>query len=261
MATHASNVSNYRLRSPRDNSMDGQITRKWASERATEVSESAGALPRPRIQVFVLSENRLLRDALLRRLRRRELEVVGCSAREATTSEDVTESGCDVLLMDFVDRQYRSLTKPDIQNVRRSIKIVAIGMSEGHEQFLEAVRCGVTGYLLSDASLEDVAAAIRAVASGRVTCPPQLCTILFQAVAQIEPDSHTQTLSRLTLRQQRVMRLVANGLTNKEIAEELRLSEFTVKNHMSRILKQLGAQSRSEAAEVVQACDWAYARH
>lgn len=239
--------------------MDGQITTK--SERATDVSESADALVGPKIRVFVLSENRLLRDALRRLLRRRDLEVVGWSGREDAISEEVRESGCDVLLMDFVDRQYLSLTKPDIQNVGRSIKIVAIGMPEEHEQFLEAVRCGVIGYVLNDASLDHIAAAIRAAACGHVSCPPQLCTVLFQAVARIQQDIDTKKLRMLTLRQQRLMKLVTGGLTNKEIAEELCLSEFTVKNHMSRIFKRLGARSRSEAAELVRACNCVYASY
>jgi len=78
--------------------------------------------------------------------------------------------------------------------------------------------------------------------------------MLFQAVARLHDDSLAK--AGLTLRQQRLMRLVAKGLTNKEIAEELRLSEFTVKNHMSRILKQLDARNRSQAAEVVRACGY-----
>ena len=98
-------------------------------------------------------------------------------------------------------------------------------------------------------------AAIRTAVCGRADCRRK-CAPRFSVVAQIRKDGLTQELRHLTLRQQRLMRLVAHGLTNKEIAEELRLSEFTVRNHMSRILKRLGARSRDEAAEAVRACDY-----
>lgn len=236
--------------------MDGQSIRKWAADRALRVSEQAGALPTPKIRVFVLLQNRLLRDVLIRVLRRRNMEVVGYGSQQEATAEEITKSGCDVLLVDFFSRQWVSPIKADMQSEGRAIKIVVIGMREEHEQFLEAIRCGVTGYVLNDASLDDTVAAIRMAACGQASCAPQMCSTLFQVVAQIQQEAQRKKLRRLTLRQQRLMRLVSNGLTNKEIAEELRLSECTVKNHMSRILKRLGAQSRNEAAEALRACDY-----
>jgi DNA-binding NarL/FixJ family response regulator len=233
--------------------MDGQSTRKRATERAVIVSAEPAALTRPKTRVFVLLQNRLLRNALIRVFRRRNLEVVGYGSQEQATAEEITKSSCDVLLLDFFDRQWLSLIKDDVQSAGRAIHIVVIGMREEHDQFLEAIRCGVTGYLLDNASLDDTVTAIRTAAFGQASCAPQMCTTLFQVVAQIQQDDRTNKLKRLTLRQQRFMRLVASGLTNKEIAAELRLSEFTVKRHMSRILKRLGAHSRVEAAEAVRA--------
>jgi len=233
--------------------MDGQSARKCESERALNVSEETSALPKPKIRVLVVLQNRLLREMFLHVFRRRKLEVVGCGSREETTAEKVISSGCDVLLVDFFDPQWVSPIKADIQDVGRTIGIVIVGMRGDHEQFLDAIRCGVAGYLLNDASLDDTVAAIRAAACGQASCAPQMCATLFQAVAQGHWNGCWKKLRRLTLRQQKLMRLVANGLTNKEIAAELCLSEFTVKNHMSRILRQLGAKSRNEAAEILQA--------
>jgi DNA-binding NarL/FixJ family response regulator len=104
--------------------------------------------------------------------------------------------------------------------------------------------------------LDGIVAAVRAVASGEAVCPSQLCALLFKEVAQIQRKRQVEkqrASARLTLRQENLMKLVATGLTNKEIAEELTLSEFTVKNHVSRILRQLGADNRSEAAAAVKA--------
>ncbi len=132
-------------------------------------------------------------------------------------------------------------------------------MEAGEEQFIAAVRSGVTGYLLQDASASDVVAAVRAVFRGEAVCPPQLCSVLFRFVAQMStevplPDSPPKP--DLTLRQQQLVSLVAKGLTNKEIASHLNLSEFTVRNHIHNILKQVDASSRSEAVETIRACGY-----
>ena len=129
-------------------------------------------------------------------------------------------------------------------------------MEPAAEQFLDAVRSGVAGYLLPDASASDVVAAVRAVSRGEAVCPPQLCSTLFRFVAQTAKELTLQNSTAkpdLTLRQQQLVTLVAKGLTNKEIASHLNLSEFTVRNHIHRILKQVDAGSRSEAVETIRA--------
>ena len=129
-------------------------------------------------------------------------------------------------------------------------------MELDEEQFLAAARSGVTGYLLKDASVSDVIAAVRAVFRGEAVCPPQLCSTLFRAVVQTArkmPAQSSTSRPALTLRQLQLVALVAKGLTNKEIASHLNLSEFTVRNHIHRILKQVDAGSRSEAVEAIRA--------
>jgi DNA-binding NarL/FixJ family response regulator len=221
-------------------------------------SEIGGNVEVLKIRVFLLIKNRLLRDTLAHLLRRHGgLEVSGKSGSEETNPEEVAKSGCDVALLDFLDPGWMSAVRKQGQENRRAIKIILIGMNAESSPFLEAVRCGVTGFLLKDASAADVTAAVRAVANGEASCPPQMCTLLFQMVAQMERDRQVKKPTGkmgLTLRQQKLMKLVAKGLTNKEIAEELHLSEYTVKNHMSRILKQLDATNRNEAVETVREC-------
>ena len=173
---------------------------------------------------------------------------------QITNPEEVAKSGCDVALLDFLDPEWMAVVREQSQENGRAIKTIMIGMDAERAPLLEAVRCGVTGYLLKDASSTDVAAAVRAVGRGKASCPPQMCTLLFRTVAQMERNSQVKKPTGkmgLTLRQQKLMKLVAKGLTNKEIADELHLSEYTVKNHMSRILKRLDAENRSEAVETV----------
>src|SRR5439155_21821073 len=141
-----------------------------------------------------------------------------------------------------------------------AFKAILIGMEPDEEQFIAAVRAGVMGYLLKDASASDLVAAVRAVYRGEAVCPPQLCSTLFRFVAHMVDEIPVKRPARrpdLTLRQQQLVALVAKGLTNKEIASRLNLSEFTVRNHIHRILKQVDAGSRSEAVEAIRAHGYA----
>ncbi len=144
-----------------------------------------------------------------------------------------------------------------LENVGQlGFKVVLIGMDADENHFMTSVRAGVTGYLLKDASASDVVTAVRAVFRGEAVCPPHLCQTLFRFVAQMAKETPAQSPTsrpELTLRQQQLVSLVAKGLTNKEIASRLNLSEFTVRNHIHRILKQVDAESRSEAVEVIRA--------
>lgn len=229
-------------------------------ERPFEASESEDLVLVGRTKVFVVVENRLLREILVRLLRRHGYVVLlGKSGVCDTTPKDVMKSDCDVALLDFVDTEWMSEVNRLSASVGHAIKTVALGLDVDSSLFLEAVRCGVMGYLLKDASAADVASVVRAVSRGEVSCPPQLCKILLQTVAQFE--RHTQIRKPtgkmgLTLRQQALMKLVAKGLTNKEIAEECHLSEYTVKNHVTRILKRLQVGKRSEAVDAIRECGY-----
>jgi two-component system, NarL family, nitrate/nitrite response regulator NarL len=205
-----------------------------------------------RIRLYLSLRIRLLRDGLARAFRSHtDMEVVGCGRPCETTPEQVAGAECDVVLVDWIDHQWLSQTKLLGQTGSRSIKFVAIGMSAAPESFLEAVSIGVVGYLLRDASFSDVIAAVRATSRGEAICPPVFSAVLFQAFAdmgQFWNSMKAESHSSLTLRQKELMKLVDRGLTNKEIAVQMGISVFTVKNHVSRILRHLGVESRSEAA-------------
>lgn len=214
------------------------------------------SVPASSIRTVLLIENRLLREALVRLFRKRtDMIVVGeYSPTEETPC--LAESECNVLVCDSIVPGRMAATGATKAFALSGMKIVLIGMELDEEQFLAAVRFGVRGYLLQDASASDVVAAVRAVARGEAVCPPQLCSTLFEFVAQSTRELTFQNATSkpdLTLRQQQLVTLVAKGLTNKEIASRLSLSEFTVRNHIHRILKQVDAGSRSEAVETIRA--------
>lgn len=209
------------------------------------------------VRVFLLIENRLLREALVRLLRKRaDLTVVGQSGQTDLTIQEMLQANCDVLVVGSFQFSWLAATFALETAGQPSFKIVLIGMEADENQFMPMIRAGVTGYLLKDASACDVVNAVRAVFRGEAVCPPQLCSKLFHFVAQTPKEVHAQGIPPkpdLTLRQQQLVALVAKGLTNKEIASRLNLSEFTVRNHIHRILKQLDAGTRSEAVDVVRA--------
>ena len=213
------------------------------------------------IKVFLLVENRLLREALSRLFHKRpELSVVGESGQDKCHPARLLESNCDVLVADSFDPAWLHPQSTGADRKNAPYKAILIGMVDGGGPFLEAVRAGVNGYLLKDASGSDVIAAIRAVMRGEAICPPKLCLTLFQLVVQLGEQNQAQPVHGkldLTLRQRQLVTLVAKGLTNKEIAASLNLSEFTVRNHIHRILKQVDVGSRHEAVDAMRAQGYA----
>ena len=218
-------------------------------------------VPCSSIRVFLMMENRLLREALIRLFRKRsDLVIVGHDGPADATAYQLLDIQFDVLLIDSFQTTWPAAKIARETGGQGTFKAVLIGMEPDEELFMAAVRSGVMGYLLKDASASELVAAVRAVYRGEAVCPPQLCSTLFRFVAHMieeMPVKRSAPKPDLTIRQQQLMALVAKGLTNKEIASRLNLSEFTVRNHIHRVLKQLDAGSRSEAVEVIRAHGYA----
>jgi DNA-binding NarL/FixJ family response regulator len=207
-------------------------------------------------RVFVVAENRLLRETLVRLFRKRsEIIIVGDTCCSDSVIGDIAAAKSDLLLLDCFNTKHTSddwLT--DLQESLPDIRVVLFGMDEEAELFLRAVRQGVAGYVLKNASAAELLDAVRTVAQGEAVCPPKFCKVLFKAVAQGTSDEKNGRVSTgfsLTHRQRQLMSLVAMGLSNKEIAANLNLSEFTVKNHIYRVMKQLDAESRQDAVTLI----------
>jgi DNA-binding NarL/FixJ family response regulator len=142
----------------------------------------------------------------------------------------------------------------EVRAVVPGLKVVMIGMDGDPERFLRAVRDGIVGYVLKDASAIEVAAAVRSVANDEAVCPSSLCRLLFQELAKPTIESHTSFVLKnnlgLTRREQQLVQMISRGLTNKEIASQLNLSEQTIKNHIHRMLRKVGANDRLGAVEL-----------
>jgi DNA-binding NarL/FixJ family response regulator len=210
------------------------------------------------VRVFLVAENRLLRETLARLLGKRlGFKVCGSSPFVPGIARLVIDSGADVLVMDSVTARPPEcpLLLAEITARPHSIRTLLIDMEEDPDRFLNAVRAGAVGYLLKDASAAEVVAAVRSVVKNQAVCPPQLCMTLFRAVSQqwksFVPTAQIKVELGLTRRQQQLIPLVAQGLTNKEIACSLRLSEETVKSHMYRIMRRVGATDRMQVVDLI----------
>lgn len=201
----------------------------------------------------------MLREAINALLRKQADFFVTDSVRYSPTAyKQAADSQCDILLAD----QSSAALFPqnfigDLLRLAPGRKAILFGMEDDAEIFLQAVRSGVSGYLLGEASSEDTITAVRKVAAGEAVCPPRLCHHLIQFVARTTREGSMVLNQRLcmklglTPRQQQLVALLARGFTNKEIAESLHLSEFTVKNHVHRIMRHLNAGSRHAAVKTV----------
>lgn len=214
----------------------------------------------PAVSVYILAENRLLRDSLANLLRKRsEINVVGVCRPSENVKSEIIACNCDVVLTDCFDGTASATFLQELLEQGPAPKLLLFGMSEDVNVFLKAVYLGISGYLLKEASAAEIVAAIRAASRGHATCPPALCMALIQHLSKSRAfrsegcDWNPNNRKPLTARQLQLIKLVANGLTNKEIAANLNLSEFTVKNHVRRIMRQVEAEDRHEAVALVRA--------
>lgn len=204
--------------------------------------------------VFLVAGNRLLREALARLLTRKGFNVCGVSAWLPESGSAVVASAADVLVLDSVTaRLFDCSFISNMVSQLPNLKVVLIDMDSDREIFLECVRAGAVGYILKDASAAEVVAGVHAVAQGQAVCPPELCLHLFRAFSRqwtAMPSARFRIEFGLTRRQQQIVPLIAQGLTNKEIASNLNLSEQTVKNHIHGIMRRVGADDRLQVIDV-----------
>ncbi len=133
-------------------------------------------VPPASLNVYLLAENRLLRETLARLLQKRGgISVVGVSRYTESSVAEICASRCSILLMDSVATTEDMILLGDLFEKVPEVKVVLFGMDKDAGVFLKSAYCGVSGYLLKDASASEIIAAVRAVAQGEAAWPPQLC--------------------------------------------------------------------------------------
>jgi two-component system NarL family response regulator len=204
------------------------------------------------IRVLVVDDHALFRRGLQMVLEQEsDISVVGEAADGADALQKAIETTPDIVLMDVRMPKRGGIDAcTAIKDAVPSAKIIMLTISDEEADLYDAIKAGAMGYLLKEISIEEVASAIRAVHGGQSLISPSMASKLLSEFASMikRGDERTQVPSpRLTDREMEVLRLVAKGLNNRDIAKQLFISENTVKNHIRNILEKLQLHSRMEA--------------
>ena len=198
------------------------------------------------IRLLLADDHRMLREGLRRSMEELGFTVVG-EARNGAEAVDLAAAiQPDVVLMD--------VTMPEIDGVEatRQLKsrlpgtaIIMLTMHADQDVLAEAIRAGANGYLVKDCSVDELAQAIEAVVTGETALSPRLAASMLAEVRR--QDSAGQVDRVITPREEEVLQLIADGCSTPEVAEQLYISQKTVKNHLASIYQKLDARDRTQA--------------
>jgi DNA-binding NarL/FixJ family response regulator len=207
------------------------------------------------IRVAVVDDQEVVRSGFAALLETQpDVEVIGVAGDGVTAVELCREHKPDVVLMDV-----RMPTMDGIEATRRivleggeSTRVLVLTTFDLDEYVYEALAAGASAFLLKDATAEALFDAVRVVAAGEALLSPRVTRRLITEFARLRPAPLVppDALRKLTARETEVLRLVAEGLSNTEIAERLVVSEETVKTHVSHVFAKLGVRDRAQAVVV-----------
>jgi len=196
------------------------------------------------IRILIVDDHGVVRDGVRMYLGLdSELEVVAEAASGEEALQLARELQPDVVLMDLLMPGMDGVTATEI--IRKELpdtEVIALTSVLEDQAIYRAMRAGASGYLLKNTKADELVRAIKAAAAGQVQLSPEVATLWMREIGV--PDSP----EKLTERETEVLRLLAQGKPNKEIAADLVIGEKTVKTHVSNILSKLGVSSRTQAA-------------
>jgi DNA-binding NarL/FixJ family response regulator len=205
------------------------------------------------LKVLLVDDHRLFREGLRDLLAEHGIEVAGEAEDAAEAVALAAETKPEVVLTEI---DVPGASGGAMHATRRlkfaspDSRVVVLTISADEEQIFEAVHAGACGYLLKDASVDDIVRGVRAAAAGESVISPRIAAYLLKRLRESSPppDRPDDLTLRLTVREREVLRLMAGGKDNHEIAEELVISEQTAKNHVSSVLAKLEVDNRIQAA-------------
>jgi DNA-binding NarL/FixJ family response regulator len=209
------------------------------------------------IQLILIEDNRLLREGLTAMLaEQRDIAVAGSSSSIDAALIKGAKKPC-VVLLDIGLRSQNSLrTVESIKQAAPDAKVIIMDLAPVQSDLFEYVKAGVAGFVLKDATFEDFLATIRTVADGGKVLPPMLTGSLFAQIVEHATRKGRRipfSSVKMTKREFEVVELIAEGLSNKQIAKRLFLATDTVKGHVHNILEKLALHTRLEVASYAHA--------
>ncbi|MFH0736260.1 MAG: response regulator transcription factor [bacterium] len=207
-----------------------------------------------KISIFLIEDNRLLREGICAMLKKQsDMHVVNTVGNGENILLLLEKLKPNIVLLDLGLRSQNSMQVVKLVKKHFSVtKIIVMDLIPLQEDVLEFVQAGVEGFILKDANITDFYSTIRSVFKGEQVLPPDLTASLFSqiiahAIHQIKPSVIIDSV-RMTKREKQVIELIADGFTNKEIAQKLHLSPYTVKSHVHNVLEKLSLQTRVQIA-------------
>ena len=201
-----------------------------------------------KIRLLVVDDQTVVREGLAAILANYpEVEVVGQAADGIQALEIIKQAKPNVVLLDLVMPGLDGLaTIPKIREIAPNARILVVTSFAESDRVYQAIKAGALGYILKDATREQLVQAIRDVAQGRASLQPSIAVKLIQEINH--PSELQYTADPLTRRELETIRLIARGLSNQEIASELVVNERTIAKYVSSILDKLHLANRTQAA-------------
>ncbi len=209
-----------------------------------------------KIRVLLIEDNRLLREGIESLLEAHsDLRVISALGTNESIASKLQSFKPNVVLLDLGLRSQNSLELVKSTKAKHpATKMIVMDLIPTQSDVLEYVRAGVSGFIVKDATIEDFLKTIRSVARGAQVLPSALTGSLFSQIidhavngSQESSDKLMESV-RMTRRERQVIELISSGMTNKEIAQKLHLSTYTIKSHVHNILEKLTLHTRVQIA-------------
>lgn len=213
-------------------------------------------MSRQQIRVIIVHPSRLCRESIACVLAQQPaMVVVALDAELPQTDRELTSIPPAVFVLDFGGARRSGLNDAErIHRLSPECRSLVINVPLNDTDILACIEYGASGYLLDDASGEDLVANIRAISAGETLCPPRIANLAFEKLSRLAHQSHVSRGDRaapLTRRELEIIAAIEKGWSNKEIALGLHIEVSTVKNHIHNILQKLELQDRRSAARYV----------
>ncbi len=205
------------------------------------------------IRLLLIEDNRLLRDGIIAMLKsQRDINIIATAGNNENTVIKMQQLKPNIILLDLGLRSQNSLNV--IEVVKRDFpnaKVIVMDLAPMQGDINLFVKAGASGFILKDATIKDFLVTIRSVAKGSNVIPPNLSESLFTQIVDHALKGGITKLKeavRMTKREREVIRLISDGLSNKEIGQMMRVSTFTIKSHIHNIMEKLALHTRLEVA-------------
>jgi len=200
------------------------------------------------IRVLLADDHRMLREGLRRSLTEEGFDIVGEAENGEQAVRLASELQPDIVLMDVSMPELDGVEATKLIRLEPGApQVIMLTMHADKEVLADAIRAGASGYLVKDCSTDEVAEAVRMAVQGDTALSPQLAATMLDEVRRLDVPDSPEEDRVITKREEEVLQLIADGCSTPEVAEQLYISQKTVKNHLASIYQKLDARDRTQA--------------